>query len=160
MQPVLTIVVARAANDVIGARNGLPWRLPEDLAHFKRITMGKPIVMGRKTFESIGRPLPGRRNIVVTRTSSWAHAGCERAGSLDEALALCRDADEVMVIGGAQLYAEALPRAQRAHVTEIHHEFEGDTVLPPLGSAWRERSRERSETPEGMRFDFVVYERP
>lgn len=157
--PIISIVVARAANDVIGANNGLPWHLPDDLAHFKRVTMGKPIIMGRRTFDSIGRALPGRRNIVVTRDATWVHVGCERAGSLEQALQLCAGIAEVAVIGGAQLYAAALPIAQRAYVTEIHHEYEGDTLLPPLGSQWHEVSRERRETAQGLRFDFAVYER-
>ena len=160
--PRLTLIVARARNGVIGASGGLPWRLPEDLAFFKRTTMGHPIVMGRKTWESIGRPLPGRRSIVVTRDRGFAAAGAEVVHSLDEAIALCRGSVEVFVIGGAQLYAEALPRADRLLVTEIHADFEGDTHLPaPSPALWSETSRE-PHPPTGSRefgFDYVDYRR-
>lgn len=160
--PRLTLIVARARNGVIGASGGLPWRLPEDLAFFKRTTMGHPIVMGRKTWESIGRPLPGRRSIVVTRDRGFAAAGAEVVHSLDEAIALCRGSDEIFVIGGAQLYAEALPRADRLLLTEIHADFEGDTHLPaPSAGLWSETSRE-PHPPTGSRefgFDFVDYRR-
>lgn len=158
----IAIIVARATNGVIGRGNALPWHLPEDLAHFKRTTMGKPILMGRKTFESIGRPLPGRRNIVITRDPAWSHSGCEAAASLDAALALCPHDDEVFVIGGAQLYAQALPRAARLIVTEIHAEVEGDVFLPAVDPAsWRETARESHvrATPPQWRYDFVEYER-
>lgn len=139
----LSIIVARAANGVIGRDNALPWRLPADLAHFKRTTIGRPIVMGRKTWDSIGRPLPGRRSLVVTRNASWSAPGAERASSLDAALAACADVDEVFVIGGAQLYADALPRADRVVVTEIARDYEGDARIPGLDPAqWRVASRE------------------
>ena len=160
--PRLTLIVARARNGVIGASGGLPWRLPEDLAFFKRTTMGHPIVMGRKTWESIGRPLPGRRSIVITRNRTFSPAGAEVAHSLDEAIALCRDSDEIFVIGGAQLYADALPRADRLLLTEIHADFEGDTHLPaPSPARWTETNRE-PHPPAGSRefgFDFVDYRR-
>ena len=155
----LTIVVARAANGVIGRDNTLPWRLPEDLVHFKRVTLGKPIIMGRRTFDSIGRPLPGRRNIVVTRNGDWRHDGCERASSLNEAIHLCAEVEEACVIGGAQLYADAVPRAHRAIVTEIAIEVPGDTYFPVLGAEWREISREPHRSSDGLAFDFVIYER-
>ncbi len=157
-----TIIVARARNGVIGRDNALPWRLPEDLAHFKRTTLGHPIVMGRKTWDSIGRPLPGRRNIVVTRNPTWHADGAERAGSLDEALALCGDADPVFVIGGASLYDEALPRAGRLVVTEIDRDYEGDTFLPaPDAREWVEVSREErpASTIDAPPFAFVHYAR-
>jgi len=161
--PRLTLILARARNGVIGASGGLPWRLPEDLAFFKRTTMGHPIVMGRKTWESIGRPLPGRRSIVITRNRTFSPAGAEVAHSLDEAIALCRDSDEIFVIGGAQLYADALPRADRLLLTEIHADFEGDTYLPaPSPEDWNEASRE-PHAPTGTRafgFDFVDFRRP
>lgn len=160
--PRLTLIVARARNGVIGRAGTLPWRLPEDLAHFKRTTMGCPIVMGRRTWESIGRPLPGRRNIVVSRDAGLAAAGVEVAASLDTALALCADAAEVFVIGGARLYAEALPRAQRLVVTEIDADFDGDTQFPAVDrQQWREAAREhRPPTAErAFALDFVVYER-
>lgn len=141
MKPTITLIVA-AADGVIGRDNAMPWHLPADLAHFKLHTWGKPIVMGRKTYEAIGRPLPGRRNIVVTRDPGWRAAGVTVAHSLDEALAACGDAPEVMVIGGAQLYAAALPRARRVHLTEVHATIEGDTFFPELSRAeWREVAR-------------------
>ena len=146
---------------MIGRAGALPGRLPEELAHFKRTTMGYPIVMGRRTWESIGRPLPGRRSIVVTRNPRWHAAGAERAASLDEALALCADAAEVFVIGGAELFEQALPRAQRLIVTELDADFEGDTrFAAPDPARWRETSRQH-RLPEGERafgLDFVVYE--
>ena len=158
--PRVTLIVARARNGVIGAGGTLPWRLPEDLAHFKRTTMGHPIVMGRKTWESIGRPLPGRRSIVVTRQAGYAAPGAEVAASLDEALRLCDGAPEVFVVGGAQLYAEALPRAQRLIVTEIDADFAGDTFWPaPDPAQWRVAQREHCPPAggRGFTFDFVTY---
>ena len=158
--PRLTLIVARARNGVIGRDGTLPWRLPEDLAFFKRTTMGHPIVMGRRTWESIGRPLPGRRSIVVSRQAGFAAAGAEVAASLDEALRLCAGSAEVFVIGGAQFYAEALPRADRLIVTEIDADFEGDTHWPPPDRLqWREAAREHLP-PAGERsfaLDFVTY---
>jgi len=158
--PRITLIVARARNGVIGRDGKLPWRLPEDLAFFKRTTMGQPIVMGRRTWESIGRPLPGRRNIVVSRRAGFLADGVETAPSLDEALRLCADSEEVFVIGGAQLYAEALPRAGRLIVTEIDADFEGDTHWPaPEPAQWREAAREHLP-PAGQRpfaMDFVTY---
>ena len=158
--PRLTLIVARARNGVIGRDGSLPWRLPEDLAFFKRTTMGRPIVMGRRTWESIGRPLPGRRSIVVSRQAGLAAAGAEVVPSLDDALRLCGDSPEVFVIGGAQLYAEALPRADRLIVTEIDADFEGDTHWPaPDPAQWRESAREHLP-PAGDRhfaIDFVTY---
>jgi len=136
----LTIVVARARNGIIGRDNALPWHLPEDLRHFKATTLGHALIMGRRTFESIGRPLPGRRTIVVTRNPDWQHDGCERAGSLAEAAALAATpgadpaiaSDEAFVVGGAQLYREALPLADRAIVTEIDIEPVGDARFDGL----------------------------
>jgi dihydrofolate reductase len=160
--PRVTLILARARNGVIGARGGLPWHLPEDLAFFKRTTMGHPIVMGRKTWESIGRPLPGRRSIVVTRDRNFAAAGAEVVHSLDDAVALCSDSDEIFVIGGAHLYADALPRADRLLLTEIHADFDGDTFLPaPSESAWGEASREQhpATNTRPFHFDFVDYRR-
>ncbi len=160
--PRVTLILARARNGVIGARGGLPWHLPEDLAFFKRTTMGHPIVMGRKTWESIGRPLPGRRSVVVTRDRNFTVPGAEVVHSLDEAIDRCAGADEIFVIGGAQLYADALPRADRLLLTEIGMDFDGDTFLPaPSSDVWIEASRER-HPPTGARgfgFDFVDYRR-
>jgi dihydrofolate reductase len=160
--PRVTLILARAANGVIGAKGGLPWHLPEDLAFFKRTTMGHPIVMGRKTWESIGRPLPGRRSVVVSRDRSFPATGADVVHSLDEAIALCAGTDEIFVIGGAQLYADALPRANRLLLTEIHADFEGDTFLPaPSTEAWAETSREvhPATATRPFQFDFVDYRR-
>jgi dihydrofolate reductase len=160
--PRVTLILARARNGVIGAKGGLPWHLPEDLAFFKRTTMGHPIVMGRKTWESIGRPLPGRRGVVVTRDRRYSAPGAETVHSLDEAIERCRDAEEIFVIGGAQLYAEALPRADRLLLTEIDADFDGDTFLPvPSPDVWMETDRE-VHAPAGGRafsFAFVDYRR-
>ena len=158
----LTLIVARARNGVIGKDNAMPWKIPGEQAYFKRVTMGHPIVMGRKTWESIGRPLPGRRSIVVSRDRAYVAIGAECAGSLDEALALAGDAPEVFVIGGAQLYAAALPRADRLLITEIDHDFDGDTTFPaPDPVHWCETARDHhaaiSERPFGV--DYVEYTR-
>ena len=155
----LNLIYARAANGVIGKDNALPWHLPEDMAHFKRMTAGCPVIMGRKTWDSLPpkfRPLPGRRNIVVTRQADWQADGAERAGSLPEATALCADAAEVWVIGGAQIYAEAAPLAHRAVVTEIGRDFEGDAYAPSLGADWEETKRETHVAADGLPFDFVT----
>ncbi len=158
---LLTLIVARARNGVIGRDNTLPWRLPEDLAHFKRTTMGAPVIMGRKTWESIGRPLPGRRNIVVSRNAGLRLEGAEVAGSLEDALRLCVGVEQVFLIGGAQLYAEALPSADRLIVTEIDADIEGDAYFPQIDpQRWivTERERHHSEA-NGFDYAFVTYER-
>ena len=159
--PRVNLIVARARNGVIGRGGTLPWHLPEDLRHFKRSTLGHPIVMGRKTWESIGRALPGRRSIVLTRNPRFSAPGCETAGSLAQALAMCEGAAEVFVIGGAQLFAEALPLAQRLVVTEIDADFEGDTFFPPFDpAAWRQTAREHLAPGPQRAFgiDFVTLE--
>lgn len=159
----LNLIYARAANGVIGNNNQLPWHLPEDLAHFKRHTSGCPVLMGRKTWDSLPprfRPLPGRRNLVLTRQSNWQADGAERCDSLQYALARCADVPEVWVIGGAQLYAQALPHAQRVVVTEIDRAFEGDAFAPELGTAWQETGRERHTSANGLPFSFVTFEHP
>lgn len=164
----LAVIVAAAENGVIGRNNSLPWHLPEDLRYFKRVTMGKPIVMGRKTFESIGRPLPGRTNIVISRNAGFSAPGVKVAASLDDALTLGQDiahidgASEVVVIGGAEIYRLAMPRAGRLYVTEVHASVEGDALLPPINwSEWREVSRERHSASASNPYDysFVLYER-
>lgn len=164
----LALIVAVADNGVIGRDNSLPWHLPEDLRYFKRVTMGKPIVMGRKTFESIGQALPGRTNIVISRNRQFAPAGALLAASLEEALALAgqladeQGVEEAVVIGGAQIYALALPRADRLYVTRVHAAPEGDTLLPPVDWAhWTETSCERNPASNGKPYDFsfVVYDR-
>ncbi len=160
-KPRLSLIAAVAANGVIGSDNALPWRLPEDLKRFKALTLGHPVIMGRKTYESIGRPLPGRRNIIVTRNAAYAAEGCETASSLGNALAACNGtAEEVFVIGGAQIYAEALPLAQRLYLTEIGRDFPGDARFPEFDrGAWRETAREWHRAEEGIEFDFAVYDR-
>lgn len=166
--PEIVIVVAVARNGVIGRDNAMPWRIGSDLRHFRAVTMGRPVVMGRKTFESIGRPLDGRTNIVVTRDPDFAAAGVVRAGSLGEALEIARsvaDRDgvgEIMVTGGGQIYAEALPWADRVELTEVALEPVGGTVFPPLDpQIWREVARRPGE--RGPRdeadFAFVTYRR-
>jgi dihydrofolate reductase len=159
--PVITLIAARARNGVIGRNNQMPWKIPGEQAYFKRMTMGHPIVMGRKTWESIGRPLPGRRNIVVTRNRAYTATGADVVGSLDDAISLAGDADEVFVIGGSELFAEAMSRASRLLLTEIDADFGGDTLMPPPDRAqWRETSRE-NHPPTGDRlfgYSFVVYE--
>lgn len=154
------MVVAIDAQRGIGVDNKLPWHLPEDLAHFKRATMGKPMIMGRKTFDSIGRPLPGRRNIVVTRNAGWRHDGVEAVTSIEAAMALVGE-DEASIIGGAQIFEAALPVADRMIVTEIEHSFACDTFFPPIDPAvWFETAREthRSET-NGFDYAYVTYVR-
>ena len=126
----ISLIVAMAEQRVIGRGNTMPWHLPADLRHFKAVTMGKPVVMGRRTFESIGRPLPGRRNLVISRNPEWQAAGVDVAPSLEAALAMLADYEEVMIIGGGQLYAEALPRADRLYLTHIELAVEGDTFFP------------------------------
>jgi dihydrofolate reductase len=160
----VNLVLARAANGVIGREGRLPWHLPEDLAHFKRQTAGAPVIMGRKTWDSLPprfRPLPGRRNIVVTRQPGWRAEGAERAASLPAALQACDQdlAPEAWVIGGAQLYAEAEPLAQRAVVTEIARDYEGDAWAPTFGPGWRETGREAHVAADGLGFAFVTLER-
>jgi len=135
----LTIVVAAAENNVIGRGNQLPWRLPDDLKRFKEITLGKPVVMGRKTWDSIGKPLPGRTNIIVSRQPELAIPGCVVVGSMNAALVAARGAPEIMLIGGAQLYRNALSMVRRIHLTRVHADINGDTLFPILDPAqWRE----------------------
>lgn len=163
----LSIIVAFANNYVIGRGNKLPWHIPEDLQWFKRITMGKPIIMGRKTFESIGRPLPGRTNIVISNQAAFEKPGIKIAHSFDAAIdhaknvALINGNEEAVVIGGAQIYAEALPLADRLYVTEIHADVSGDTFFPAMDwSAWKEIGRDdHPGCGHQYAYSFVVYER-
>ena len=142
----LALVVAHTRNRVIGLDNAMPWHLPADLQYFRRLTTGHPILMGRRTHEAIGRPLPGRRNLVLSRTAGCAAAGIEWVSSVDEALALCADAATLFVIGGAEVYLQLLPRAARLHVTEIDAELSGDTFFPPLPDGeWEEVARHTYE---------------
>ncbi len=133
-RPSIVLVAARAANGVIGRGGALPWRLPDDLARFKRITLGKPVVMGRKTYESIGRPLPGRANLVLSARGA-RFEGCETFGSVDEVLARASDVSELCVIGGAEIYRAFLPIADRLELTEVEADVEGDAYFPPLDLA-------------------------
>jgi dihydrofolate reductase len=133
---LITLIVAVADNGVIGRDNALPWHLPEDLKRFKRLTMGKPIVMGRKTYESIGKPLPGRQNIVVTRDANYRREGIIVVHGVGEAIKAAADAPEIMIIGGADLFGLFLPRAGRVHLTRVHANVDGDVRWPPLDSTW------------------------
>jgi dihydrofolate reductase len=155
----VSLVLAMASNGMIGVDGGMPWRIPDDMKHFKAVTMGKPIVMGRKTWDSFPKkPLPGRTNIVVTRDPDWRGEGAVAVHTLDAALA--RDAEEIAVIGGAQIYKLALPRADLVHLTQVHRDFAGDTHMPPFDNAvWRETAREDHATPEGLAYSFVTLER-
>lgn len=145
--PPLALILAVARNGVIGKAGGLPWHLPEDLKHFKRTTSGHAIIMGRKTYESIGRPLPKRRNIVVTRQTELELPGCERAASLDEAIALARTSDPCpFIIGGASLYEEALPIATEIHLTTVDEDVQGDTFFERDLSAFEETEGRPGET--------------
>jgi dihydrofolate reductase len=152
----MVIIAAVGRNGVIGVENRLPWRIREDMARFKELTMGNAIVMGRSTFESIGRPLPGRTNIVLTRRDDWSHDGVRVAGSLEEALGIADDqGQEVFVAGGAEVYTEALKIADRMELTEVEAEPEGDTLFPPVDwSFWKETQRELHDG-----FAFVTYDR-
>ena len=158
--PRVTLIAAVSSNGVIGAGGQLPWRLPEDLKFFKAQTLGHPVIMGRRTWESIGRPLPGRRNIIVSRNAGLVVTGAEVAPTLEDAIARCAGAPEAFVIGGGDLYRAALPRATRIILTEIRKAFDGDTHFPEFDRReWREARRE-SHAPEGsLAHDFVWYER-
>ena len=157
----LHLILARAANGVIGKDGGLPWHLPEDMAHFKRLTSGHPVIMGRKTWDSLPprfRPLPERLNIVVTRQTGWRADGALGAASLQDALALCPTGADAWVIGGADIYREALPLAATAVITEIEADFEGDAHAPQFGQQWREIERDRHVAANGLAFSFVTYQ--
>lgn len=158
----ISLVVAASTNNVIGSDGGLPWHLPDDLRHFKRLTTGNPIVMGRRTFESIGRPLPNRRNIVMTRDPDYVAPGCDVVSSVREALDLLKDTDEVMIIGGGQVYRDFLPRADRIYLTRVQADVEGDTYFPDIDEAgWRLVSSEPHAADEkhAYAFDVMVFER-
>jgi len=160
--PTITLIVAVADSGVIGRDNTLPWHLPEDLKRFKRLTMGKPIVMGRRTFESIGKPLPGRENIVVTRDTNYRHEGVTVVHDVDGALRAAGNAPEIMVIGGAELFRALLPRAARIHLTRVHGNIEGDVLWPALDErTWRVVEREARSADEKHAYDmtFEVWEK-
>lgn len=157
---MISLIVAHAEQRVIGYENDMPWHLPGELQYFKAQTMGKPIIMGRKTFESIGRPLPGRRNIVITRNESYKADGIETVASLDEALKLAGDVPEIMIIGGEQIFRLALPIADRLYVTTINHSFPGDTYFPEYEADFVEVSaQEPVTTPDGYTFQYRIFER-
>ena len=140
---MLSLVVAVGENNEIGNAGKMPWHLPADLKHFKILTLGKPVIMGRRTYEAIGKPLPGRRNIIITRDPGYRAAGCEVTHALPDALVLAAGVPEIIVIGGGEIYREALPRAQRIYLTRVHEAFDADTFFPTLDPVdWRETTRE------------------
>jgi dihydrofolate reductase len=158
---LLTIIVATDSQRGIGINNTLPWKLAEDMAHFKRLTTGNTVIMGRKTFDSIGRPLPNRRNIVITRNADWRHDGVETAHSLDEARRLVEAAGDAQafIIGGAEIYAQALPTADVVVQTEIGASYDCDAFFPQLGAEWREQAREPHVGANGLPYAFVTLRR-
>lgn len=158
--PRINMIFARSANGVIGNEGAMPWHLPEDMAHFKRLTNGWPVIMGRKTWDSLParfRPLPGRTNVVITRQPGWQEPGAEPAASLSDALKLCARSEEVWIIGGAQIYTQAEPLAERIEVTEIARDFDGDAFAPTLGAGWKESAREEHVSTSGLKFSFITY---
>lgn len=155
--PQLRMVVAYSTNRCIGKDNDLPWRLPKDLAHFKAATMGMPIIMGRKTWESLGRPLPGRPNLIITNNSHYHADGATIYASLDQAIAACANAPVVCVIGGEQIFKLALPLTDEILATEVHAQVEGDTFFPALPTSWVETVREPQPEENGYKYDFVTY---
>jgi dihydrofolate reductase len=160
--PRIHMIYARAANGVIGRDNAMPWHLPEDLAHFKRLTQGWPVIMGRKTWDSLParfRPLPGRTNVVITGQAAWQQPGAVKAASLADALQLCAEAEQVWIIGGAQIYAQAEPLAERIEVTHIKQDFEGDAFAPVLGPQWIETAHENHVAASGLNFSFITYQK-
>ncbi|HUG58195.1 MAG TPA: dihydrofolate reductase [Candidimonas sp.] len=159
-KPLVQLVVAYSDNRAIGRDNTLPWRLPADLAHFKRVTLGQPIVMGRNTWESLGRPLPGRPNLVVSRNAQYQANGATVYPTLEAALAACQDAERICVIGGEQIFRHALDIADEIVATEVHAHVDGDTFFPPMDQGtWQETERLPQPEENGYRFDFVVYKR-
>lgn len=152
----LSLIAAMDENQLIGSNNGLPWQLPADLAFFKRTTMGKPVLMGRKTFESIGRPLPGRRNIIITRDSAYEAPGCEIVHDINAAMELTADCEETMLIGGASLYEQTIELANVLYITRIAHAFQGDTWFPQFDLAeWTEAWREAHEPDEKNAYSYA-----
>jgi dihydrofolate reductase len=160
---ILSMIVAHADNRIIGKDNDMPWHLPADLAYFKKTTLGKPVIMGRKTYESIGRPLPGRQNIVISRDENYQADGIETAISVEQALNLAGDVAEVMVIGGGAIYAHCLPAAHRLYITHIKADIEGDTQFPfyDLVNDWQKTSNELRLADDKNQYDldFCVYQR-
>jgi dihydrofolate reductase len=158
--PRIYLVAAVASNGIIGSNGRLPWHFPEELKHFKEVTLGHPVIMGRRTWESLKSALPGRKNIVVTGAPGYRAPGASVAASLQAALALCADAPKAMVIGGSQLFEESLPIAAGLELTEIHKDYPGDTWFPRYDRAkWKEMKREARTAGDGTRFDYVLYEK-
>ena len=158
----ISIIAAMAQNRTIGINNTLPWRIPEDFKHFKTLTMGHHMIMGRKTFDSIGKPLPGRTTVVVTHNRDLLIPGCIVAHSLQEAIAVCVEDDEIFVVGGAELYAQAMPLTNTLYITEIQQDVKGDTHFPKFGkNTWVEVARERCNQtePQVLEYHFVTYQR-
>ena len=155
----ISLIAAMANNRVIGKDNDMPWHLPADLKHFKQVTLGKPVVMGRRTFESIGRPLPGRKNIVITRNPQWAHDGVEVVSSTAMAMSLVTDAEEVMIIGGGKIYQQFLPQADSLYLTFIDLSVDGDTCFPDWTEVgqWQQVTQERHQPDEknSLAYEFV-----
>lgn len=159
---LISLIVAVSENNVIGYQNKIPWHLPADFAYFKKMTLGKPVIMGAKTFESIGKALPGRKNIVLNSDPNYKAQGAIIVGSLEEALKEAGEAQEVMICGGASVYEQFLPRADKLYLTFVHHEFEGDTFFPRFKKEeWQEVSREdhASDADNIYPYSFVVYEK-
>lgn len=157
---MISLMVAHDTDHVIGKDNQLPWHIPEDLAYFKRNTVGKGIVMGRNTFESIGRPLPNRRNIVVSRNEDLKIDGVDIVHSIDEAVKLAEEVhEEVMVIGGEQVFRSVLPQADRLYITLIHKKFSGDTYFPEYGEGWKLTSKSERFLSAGIPFSYLIYDR-
>ena len=159
---MISLIVAASENNVIGVRGDLPWHLSDDLKRFKKLTMGKPIVMGRKTYESIGRPLPGRQNIIISRQDGFEADGCTVVDSPETAIEAAGDAEEIMIIGGGHVYEEFLPDADRIYLTRVHTEIDGDVFLPELSEeSWHETSSETRSADDNNDFDitFAVLER-
>lgn len=157
----LALIVAMASNRTIGINNTLPWRCPEDLKHFKALTMGHHMIMGRKTFDSIGKPLPGRTTVVISRDSALKIEGCLVAHSVDQAIAMCGDDSEIFVVGGAEIYAQTLPLADTLYITEIQQEVAGDAHFPDFDkTVWQEMARVvcTQITPQPLTYHFVRYQ--
>ena len=153
---ILSMIVATADNNIIGKDNDMPWHLPADLAYFKKVTLGKPIIMGRKTFESIGRPLPGRRNIVISRDENYHAQGIESVTSVEQALSLTSDVEEIMVIGGGAIYRHCLPKANRLYITHIKATIDGDTKFPSYDDNWQQVSSELRSSDEKNPYNLTI----
>ena len=151
---MISIIAAVSENGIIGSGNAMPWHIKEDFKRFKTLTTGHPVIMGRKTFESLGRPLPNRTNIIVTRNKSFIINDCLTASSIEEAINMCNHEEEIFIIGGGEIYRQAMPMADKIYLTLIHKSFNGDTFFPEIDSGWREISREYHEKGESFEFPF------